>query len=579
LESDIEFLRTGKETVLSFLYNSLRYLVAARKLEQNKAHFVATDQHMNEIVHKGVAFRRIHLKQMIEAQLERYDSAVRVGVLYGEEVEEGVVFPVVDIGSLMDDLNNRGRGYTFLNDPANRLESYKATYAQWLLADPTRRDMWKSTDGKIRRGPAKAWLKIIASIEVSLAVGVLLSCGPSPRNTEFVRQLIRQEVDANRSLMVLFHCLSLTAVNDKNSHQHRQDKFIPHVPSRSWAIRVVQHMATLRPFAEFLITRVLYPKDEKIQHRYHIQLWPTLTGTMSHHAFANEMARITHLHLKVAIRVKQWRQLTTLFAHLIQEQVSFKYPKNLLVDTLNMHSTATGNSKYGGSGVLFSGSDPRMLACLVEASLVWHQLIDLDQDEPLVCGSGPQELPVASAGSGNVDLGPLVEQFEKMKNVLWAMQESNKRMIEQAVAEAFVMHRPMSADGHPDNAPVAPPSAAILPQPALLHHFRLFIRDPAATFRTAGQAQLIALGHANADNVLAVIRTSSGKTAATIFLASLSPLVTVVVVPLIALRDNILDDAARYGVRASQFVGEMETDTAVRILVVALEHLEKNPFE
>jgi len=75
----------------------------------------------------------------------------------------------------------------------------------------------------------------------------------------------------------------------------------------------------------------------------------------------------------------------TLFSSYIQDLVSFTYTQDYLVDTLNMHSTRTSNLKYGGSSVLGPGADIRFLVRLVEASLAWHKILDIDQDFPLHC--------------------------------------------------------------------------------------------------------------------------------------------------------------------------------------------------
>jgi len=289
------YLCGDNKTIIGFLFNTLQHLMPFRNAKGNKSHFILADSSMNRMIYKGVTFFQVNLKRMIERQLNRYDNFIKDIIMYGETMVYRIVFPIVDMELLSDDLANTGQGYTFIGDTANNLIHYSTTYYQWLMSDPVWKKHWLTPNNQIRREIAIEWHKNIEPIEMMLAIGALLSAGLLPRTTKFTRQYFCQEGDSRQSLMILFQCLFFTAVLDKTFHQHRQKKFVPHMPSRSWAICIIKHMATLCLFAEFLIA-VLFSKDDKIKQQYHFNMQPTLALSMLDKKFAHEMAYVHMCH-------------------------------------------------------------------------------------------------------------------------------------------------------------------------------------------------------------------------------------------------------------------------------------------
>jgi hypothetical protein len=255
---------------MSFAYNASCLLRVIRRQEHNISSFTFTDALGTELSHNGHLINLSMIKDMVEGQLNSYHRVLQREFFFGEEIPLNFL-PDFEISKLVDNVQNRSTGYTFVEDPRNDFAKYKDVYGVWLLSDERRRQSYtyhNGTDLVWNPNRAIELIKSFKALDLELAPGLILSAGPSSRSTEFSRQLFRQMPGADRNLGLVLHNVSLNATNDKTSHQRLMDRFVPHIPTREWAVVILRHFVILRPFIEYLVERV-FNHDQQILQRYY----------------------------------------------------------------------------------------------------------------------------------------------------------------------------------------------------------------------------------------------------------------------------------------------------------------------
>lgn len=134
-------------------------------------------------------------------------------------------------------------------------------------------------------------------------------------------------------------------------------------------------------------------------------------------------------------------------------------------------------------------------------------------------------------------------------------------------------------------APVSLDSATLRPvsdvsvHPSRLKDLRKFLRDPKAQFTTPEQGVLLEHALAGRDNVLGILGTAFGKTTLIMMMAKMyaQARVTVVVLPLSALHDDLDRRAKAHGLHISRW-SPQEFNPNVNIITVAVEYLAHPQF-
>lgn len=189
--------------------------------------------------------------------------------------------------------------YSFLDEAQNDLIKYKDNYGLGLISDPSRRERFTYWDGSSLVWKPESCMELLEAFqrcELELAPGLIFSTGPSARGSEFVRMLLQDLPGAPRNLGLVLHHLSLNSTTDKMSHQRLVDHFVPHIPTREWALSLLRYLVIICPFAERLVES-LFAHQPEILTRYHHNLWPGIKHTMMSEDLSLQLARITEKYL------------------------------------------------------------------------------------------------------------------------------------------------------------------------------------------------------------------------------------------------------------------------------------------
>ena len=375
-----QYLVTSRETPMAFIYNAHRILRAVRSDEVKTPEFKFTDPYGREVSYKGTLIKLKDIKKMHDQELERYRDYVRAELFFGEDIPEDI-FPRFEIEDIVDSVNNSAAGYSFLDDPRNGFDRFRDSYGRWLLSDPDRAERFVYYHNGVLFWKPDAVLDLLKRLETSrgiLAPGVAYSALVQVRGSEFARMLLRNTTGASRNLRMEYRVLNYVALQDKTSHKHLKDRYIPHALTRPWAMELVNHLTIFRPLEEFLVGKFM---DEDALHRYRTQLWPGLKATLTGEAYGIFCAKITKQYLGLPLRPQLWRSLMTAFSTYLPKSQAFDSHKGYFVDMGMMHGPAM-RSRYGRTDDQVVESDFRITVGCIQACLEFQSHVGIGQERP-----------------------------------------------------------------------------------------------------------------------------------------------------------------------------------------------------
>jgi hypothetical protein len=156
------------------------------------------------------------------------------------------------------------------------------------------------------------------------------------------------------------------------------------------------------------------------------------------------------------------------------------------------------------------------------------------------------------------------------------LEDLVQETIMKATAEMAYKYFPKVSPSH--NKDTLDISNILIPT-SRLQQLRSFLVKPMAQFSCPEQAALVELMIQRNLSVLAVLGTGTGKTLAILFQASLQKnLVTIVVLPLSSLHDDLKRRAALMKVPYSRWAPFGKFNPSVQVISVSIEHLGFDEF-
>lgn len=561
---------------MSFAYNASKLLSVIRGNEYNISSFVYTDSLGTELSYHGNLINLTMIKDMIHGQHQAYQQVLREQVFFNEEIPSHLS-PEIDIEKLTENVQCKNPGYSFLDDAQNDLTKYKNSYALWLTSDPSRRERFTYWDGTALVWKPEACINLLESFrrcELELAPGLIFSAGPSARGTEFVRMLLRDMPGASRNLGIVLHHLSLNSTTDKTSHQRLVDHFVPHIPTKEWALSLLRYLVLIRPFAERLV-EALFAHQPEIITRYRHYLWPGVKHTMSSEDLSLQLGRITHKFLGRKYKIKFWRSLTTVILQYSEDEDVRDIQKQYYFDTVNMHSTKTANARYAGNTGNMMGADSRVIAGCVQACIAWHKrigFIEVKTPSPVTTTALPTTSHAAIAYPSSSSILKQMKDFqeEALANIRATTTES--------MAEASRIYFPPPPP--PTGSNTLRPLSDVVVHPSRLAKFRMFLGKPLAQWSCPEQGVLLEHLIHGKENILGVLGTAAGKTTLTMFLAKefAQGKSIVVVLPLAALHTDFHRRAEEYCLTVSKWNLNGKFNPHAHVVTASIEDLKQNEF-
>lgn len=592
------FLTDGNETPMAYMYNLYKLLTSIRSKETNPGIFTISHADGLEVTYQGLSIKLSAIKDMHDRHLIEYKRFMRRELFLGEEIPRECL-PRISFADITDNLQNTSPGYCFLDDPRNSFSKYTQSYEKWLFSDRQRAEQYAfQQENQLiwYSHHAYALLIKLEQARLLLCTGLAMSCGPIPRGSEWTRYLLRNHHGARRNLMVQYKIPTLVSTQDKTSHRTNTNKFIPHVPTYDWSLLLFQHLIVFRPLEEYLVG--LYSTAET-RERYHYQLWPRLHGIMTSEDFGKSMSITTERALDIKLGPKLWRGLVTTFYSALPNDPTYDTHKEYFIDMANMHSSAMASSRYGRTTEQAPSSHMRIVVGCINVCLNWHKHVDIGQAKPhklegraiahanehnqckLQISAQILLTKARHLACGQIAADILTAMQHKLQTVQASMMTEDKLRaaildIAAQVCATYLPKPPLDLA----MSRLRPLSDVSIPL-SRLQDLRTFLKRSDAQFSCPEQAILLEHMIQNRDNILALLGTGTGKTTIVLLHAKMhgSPgQITVLVIPLSALRNDVLKRSKSFGVRASVWDPFGRYNPDVDLIIVSIENLGTRDF-
>lgn len=617
LKKDLPYLKSeGEPTPGSFMINASNILTLIRNSHKSESPFTWANVDHTELLYDGHTITLPAIRDCINKHEVTYRDHLKQSLFFNQDIPPNFQW-TKPLSDLVDNTASRQNLYSFVEDIRNLFAPHRRAYADWICKDPVLVADFVLTDGKStiwRPDACKKWLEAYQHSCLLLATGLIMSTGPSNRASEVARFTLRESPGNPRNVGMVMKNVSLNATQDKTSHQHLQDHFVPHIPPRTWQRLLVEHLAFIRPFAELVIMQLskVMARSEELLHAFKVFLWPKFTGKHFHmegEHLSQALGDATSVVIGKPITCALWRSMSTVISRTyIVTEASLSLQETSLLqeyfDRANMHSSLTADLRYGGTTGFAAGAKTLNSSGFVIICYLWHGLMELDVDDPIisrkrsrstvtasVTGKSPslsRSLSLSSFGvthcyPGSLDpllsvLERLEERFAKLERKFDNTSVSVKVAVGESMAEAAGVYWPVPPPTcDPGNLM---PVSEIDVHPSRVQALRDFLGNQAASFSHPLQGALLEHILRGRENILGVLATGFGKTMLIMMLSKMyaRTKTIVVVLPLSSLHADFHSRAAQHGLVCAKFSSTDYFDTNPNVLTVAIEELANVKF-
>jgi superfamily II DNA helicase RecQ len=496
--------------------------------------------------------------------------------------------PDLDLNALVDNWDASAAGQSFLTDTRNA--SHLEPLQRWLITRVGETTvLFHTFFSKDARGEwmvtadsAQQYEDAVQRFLQAIMVPVFLGSGQQGRRTEFIALRWKNSVLTTRDLFLhdgqMLFILSYHKTRSQSNASRWPVRFLLPEAARL----VTSYLAIVQPFREFLHSRTQIP-EALSEYLFSARKTPWPEDRMT-----KIVANAGKLSIGKHIHIQAWRQITVGIARrkftvseanlLIEEgegvddEEAANPALGSMRDALHWqanHTPHTGNRVYGGTVNFRAGLTDAGLQEYRHVSQLWHRFIR----DPIHFKQGTAVTPHRPAA-------PRAPQERDEET------RSTARSVTSPAATAPSKRRRSQDD---EEAPIA---RRIVRREAPARSRRRWQMDQAmkvlqrmygaeAQYRTEGQQRAMEHIVAGAGQVLAILRTSEGKSLLYLLPCQLPGAgTTVLILPLVVLKDEMRRRCAEAGIEAHVWEARSDPDRlySCPLIVVAVEQAVSTRF-
>ena len=523
------YMHQRGETVFGHLLQWRLYLgaVAQSVLSRNQANWTFDKQ---AVTYLGTTLRMDEISTLIVSEFRRAQRLLLDELLFGAED-----IPLIESRSLHDDLDREDRGGSWLTDERNAdvLADTQNMLFRTIVgrADLARTFITEDGHGKqvfCRRAMAvyEAYVQDFLS-----ALSPLIHVAPLPPLRAPELQSITHTNDKRRRSTFIFESLVLIHIRYHKSQRQTGDavdnvRFLPPAIGNL----LLTFLAVVQPLRQAFLRQRVDPKGQ-----LSVYLWSTLEGEVwPDQAVSRHLSKACARAEIPRFNVAWWRQVAASIVkekftpgerasfnmdHIGDQEEEVVEEEELQIDLARSsnHSFATHNMAYAGSTTLTTHA---LLQRAHRASLCWRSLFRVDEK------------------LARVTIDHTAGTKKRRRDENEDDGEDDKTSLLSAAKRVRLRVRPLA-------------KAAVLQQVAQ----RLY-GDSTLTLRRPGQrnAMLAILGPKASEQVIVVLGTGSGKSLILMVAAAMEGArTTVVILPTVALRTNMIQRVQAMGIRTVEW--------------------------
>lgn len=511
---------------------------------------------------KAVTFEDI--KKFVFDRLEAAKITLEREVLFGHTFEE----LGYKCGNIRDPLRHRKIGYSFIESRENGFVKFKNKLLEVLLEDPLVRPFFIRSvrGGKIEwnKDGCKKWLKRTKAFLEAMVPVIHITYGQPSRAEELGGTMIKNRINAMRSVYFSRRLVMLAGGYSKMRSATGKDKLIARFLPEEVGDLLIKYLSLVRPM-EALISEEIecegFDNYEKLLFADEERAWG---GERLSDIFMREM----NAWGPAAMGFREYRQLITLFMRKHLKELGWDEIDDVR-DAQAGHGSRMAGMRYGITADDMAGLTPDELLAFYHASREWHRLLGFkfkDEGTRTVAKEKEDKSVREQEKKQERAQDGLIERLERIEVGLAEMSKKEPARVQSRISP-------------PQPLPPSCSDPCISVSARALRALRKFRGDKTARFKSPEQGKALQLVLDGKKDVLAILPTGGGKSLL-FFLPTMleREMTTVVIVPLIAVMDDLGDRCVNEGISWAIWDPDDRIQERCNILFVAVEHAVEPAF-
>lgn len=502
------------------------------------------------------------IQSMVADLLKETKDLIFNKVLMGVSLEDigydfGPDTPVVDA------LPRTSPGYSFLNDPLNPFLAMDSLLAKAFLSHPKVKGYFHTgidSEGAPiwNRAHIATWMRHVERATENIGLLMFLLGGQPPRGTEFCLIKLQNLLTRLRNIFWLDNNLMFVLFYSKVGSISQRDRVIVH--GLPW--EVTELFMIMQVLVRPLTVDWTYALYGEARARVQDQSLLASEGVaISSDRFSHLLEQLTQRATGCPMGFARWRHLAIAIMRqhlMVIEADEEGQTANSVYDMQAAHTTGLANMLYAIKTSEWHLMSSTAVAKFLNASRktqLWmlkkfHEGGDDSQEpsspslqlplEPSLASTSSESPPAPACVQANLDL-------QALNNMEARMVAKFQGIMDAGFEKLLSITQPAKTHIVPSHIQLVPP------HPFHLQMLRNFLQNPTAQFLSESQGTALATAATRRAHLLAVLPTNAGKSMLFMAPASMEPMVTVVVVPLLALKFDLMRRAQAAGLECNDW--------------------------
>ena len=470
------------------------------------------------------------IKKFVFDRLEAAKLILEQEVLFGHTFEE----LGYKCGNIKDVLRHPKIDYSFITSRENGFVKFQDRLLNVLLKDRLIRPFFvkRVRGGKIEwnKDGCKKWLKRTKAFLETLLPVIHIAYDQPARAEELATMLIKNRINAMRSVYFSRELVMLAGGYSKTRSTTGKDKLIARFLPEEVSDLLIKYLSLVRPMEAFIAEEI----DCEAFENYEKMLFTDEERAWDGERLSNIFLREMNAWGPASMGFREYRQLIKLFMRKKLKELNWDEDEDDVRDKQAGHGSRTAGLRYDLTSDDMAGLTPDELLAFFRVSQEWHRLLGFKSKiESRMTISQENEEGKKRAREGENEIRERLEKVEERLSKLVNMTpgRGHSRVM------APVPLPPLWSD------PRMSVSAKVL------RALRKFRGDRNARFKSPEQGQALQLILEEKKDVLAILPTGGGKSLLFFLPTMLEPgMTTVVIVPLIAVMDDLRDRCTQAGI-------------------------------
>jgi len=524
-----KFVKEGRYTA----FNSIRQVLhLASAIAYGMSGMPQIEWLDDDHIKASINGKAVELDDISKFVLDRVEAAKIVlekEILLGHDFED---FGYTS-AKIVDVLRNTQIGYSFIDSGDNGFVKFKDKLMETMLNDPLIKPQFikRVRGGRVEwnKDGCKRWLKATRAFLEKMVVAIHIAYGQPARAEELATVMIKNQINGMRGLYWSRGRLMIVIGYNKTRSTNGKDKLIARFLPEEVGDLLVKYLTLVRPAEAFIAEQIEcdgFENYEKMLFTDYERAWD---GKRLSEIFMREMNEWG----PASMGFQEYRQIANLWMKKHLKEIKLEED---VLDHQAGHNSETAEARYGITSEDMDKLTSDKLLAFFHASQQWHRLLGFKVGENEIKRKVEKE----------VEKGERENKIPVDRSEIAALVKNGIEAGLREVRRNFRTRRFKEENrGSSTTASVSSKTLKAL---------RRFYDDKQARFKSPQQAKALQLIIDGKKDVLAILPTGGGKSLLFFLPTQMeSGMTTVVIVPLIAVTNDLRDRCVKAGISCANW--------------------------